>query len=52
MSQLDRRLPAVYTDVEDRAFTGVQTELDRSAYVVILCDRGPDRQVVETNDWF
>ncbi len=51
MTQLDRRLSAIYVDVEDRSFSGVETELDRAAFVVILSDRGPDRRVVETNDW-
>lgn len=51
MAQLDRRVPAVYIDIEDRSFIGGTNELDRSAYVVIVGDRGPHNRIVEINDW-
>jgi len=47
--QLDRRIPAVYVDVEDRSVTGKVSDVVRSAYNVIVSDRGPHNRVVEVN---
>jgi hypothetical protein len=47
--QLDRRIPAVYVDVEDRSVTGTVSDVVRSAYNVIISDRGPHNRVVEVD---
>ena len=46
---LDRRLPGVYVDIEDRSLAMPTTEIGRSGYVVLLSDRGPHNRVVELN---
>jgi len=46
---LDRRIPAVYVDIEDRSLALETVEAGRSGYVVILSDRGPHNKVVELN---
>ena len=51
MAQLDRRIPGVYIDVEDRSFVGKGNDLERSAYVVVVSDRGPHNRVVEVTSW-
>ena len=51
MAILDRRVPAVYVDIEDRSYVGPQPDLDRGAYVVIISDRGEHNRVVEVNEW-
>lgn len=47
---LDRRLPGVYVDIEDRSYAEPSIEAGRSGYVVILSDRGRHNQVVQLND--
>jgi len=51
MAVLDRRVPAVYIDVEDRSFVGLQPDLPRAGYCVIISDRGIHDRVVELNNW-
>ena len=46
---LDRRLPAVYVDIEDRSLATEEFQTGRSAYVVLLSDRGPHNKIVEVN---
>lgn len=46
---VDKRLPAVYVDIEDRSYVSEAIEGGRTAYVVIISDRGPHNQVVELN---
>lgn len=46
---LDRRLPGVYVDIEDRSLATEQGETGRSGYVVILSDKGPHNKMVELN---
>lgn len=46
---LDRRLPAVYVDLEDRSLATEEIQTGRSGYVVILSDRGPHNKIVELN---
>jgi len=51
MAVTDRRVPAVYIDVEDRSYVGTVSDLPRNAYCVIVSDRGPHDQVVELTSW-
>ena len=51
MAQLDRRVPAVYIDIEDRSYISEGNDLDRSAYICIVSDRGPHNRIVEINSW-
>lgn len=46
---LDKRLPAVYVDIEDQSSVAEALEPGRSAYVVLISDRGPHNRVVELN---
>lgn len=46
---LDRRLPGVYVDIEDRSTAAEPGETGRSGYVVILSDMGPHNKIVELN---
>jgi len=46
---LDKRIPAVYVDVEDRSLALETVESGRSGYIVILSDRGEHNKVVEIN---
>ena len=46
---LDKRIPAVYIDVEDRSLALETAESGRSGYIVILSDRGEHNKVVEIN---
>jgi len=46
---LDRRLPGIYIDVEDRSLALETFDTGRVGYVVILSDRGRHNQVVELN---
>ena len=46
---LDKRVPAVYVEIEDRSLSTPTMEAGRSGYVVILSDRGPHNKVVELN---
>jgi hypothetical protein len=46
---LDRRIPGIYIDVEDRSLALETNSTGRSGYVVILSDRGRHNQVVELN---
>lgn len=46
---LDKRVPAIYVDIEDRSLATESTESGRSGYVVLLSDRGPHNQIVELN---
>jgi hypothetical protein len=46
---LDRTLPGVYVDIEDRSETAATIQTGRSAYVVIISDRGPHNKIVELN---
>jgi len=46
---LDKRIPAVYIDVEDRSLALEPIESGRSGYVVILSDRGEHNKIVEIN---
>ncbi len=45
----DKRVPAVYVDIEDRSLATSTLEAGRAGYVVILSDRGPHNKVVELN---
>lgn len=45
----DKRVPAIYVEIEDRSLTTETTETGRSGYVVLLSDRGPHNQIVELN---
>lgn len=44
---LDRRLPAVYVDIEDRSLAEDAPNTGRISYVVLLSDRGPHNRIVE-----
>ena len=46
---LDRRLPAVYVDIEDRSLATEEIQTGRTGYVVLLSDRGPHNKMVELN---
>ncbi len=46
---LDKRIPAVYIDVEDRSLALETIEAGRSGYIVILSDRGEHNKIVEIN---
>ena len=46
---VDKRLPAVYVDIEDKSYASEPIEAGRTAYVVIISDRGPHNKVVELN---
>ena len=46
---LDRRLPGVYVDIEDRSLALETGETGRSGYVVLLSDQGPHNKIVELN---
>lgn len=46
---LDKRIPAVYVEIEDRSLAGTTLEAGRAGYVVILSDRGPHNKVVQLN---
>lgn len=45
----DKRVPAVYVEIEDRSLATSTLEAGRAGYVVILSDRGPHNKVVELN---
>lgn len=47
MAILDRREPGVYISVEDRSYVQPTTEIGRTGYFVILCDRGPHNRIEE-----
>lgn len=51
MGSIDKRVPAVYIDIEDRSYAGPTIEQERPAYTVIICDRGPANRVVEVTSW-
>lgn len=46
---LDKRIPAVYIDVEDRSLALETPEGGRAGYVVLLSDRGEHNKIVEIN---
>ncbi len=46
---LDKRVPAIYVEIEDRSLALETTQGGRSGYVVLLSDRGPHNRVVELN---
>jgi len=46
---LDRRVPGVYIDVEDRSLVVDTVDTGRVGYIVLLSDRGRHNQVVELN---
>jgi len=46
---LDKRIPAVYVDIEDRSLALETVESGRSGYVVLLSDRGEHNKIVEIN---
>lgn len=44
---LDRTLPGVYVDVEDRSLVEETNEIGRTGYFILLSDQGPHNKVVE-----
>jgi len=46
---LDKRIPAVYVDIEDRSLALETVDTGRSGYVVVLSDRGEHNKVIEVN---
>lgn len=46
---LDKRIPAVYIDVEDRSLALETVDIGRSGFVVLLSDRGEHNKIVEIN---
>lgn len=46
---LDKRLPAVYVEIEDQSYMSEAIEAGRTAYCCIISDRGPHNQIVELN---
>jgi hypothetical protein len=44
---LDKRVPGVYVEIEDRSYFAPTLETGESVYCVILSDRGPHNRVVE-----
>ena len=47
---LDKRIPAVYVEIEDRGYVAPTLETGESVYCVILSDRGPHNRVVELSN--
>ena len=44
---LDKRIPAVYVEIEDRSYAAPALETGESVFCVILSDRGPHNRVIE-----
>ena len=44
---LDKRIPAVYVEIEDRCYAAPTLETGESVFCVILSDRGPHNRVIE-----
>ncbi|MEM4385254.1 MAG: hypothetical protein QXD03_01765 [Candidatus Anstonellales archaeon] len=51
MGILDKRVPAVYVEIEDKSYVGPTLDLPRPAYTVIISDRGPANMVTEITSW-
>lgn len=47
---LDKRIPAVYVEIEDRSYVESPSETGESVYCVILSDRGPHNRIVELDN--
>lgn len=46
---LDKRLPAVYVNIEDQSYMSETIEAGRTAFCCLISDRGPHNRVVELN---